>query len=194
MSLPPKDSWITLGPGAKVTIDGPLQAKWQDLSRVGREIRGNVLAHSFAVEFALDNVLTRTLFDDHKNSDPNARARPGAFDELVLKRRLNFAAKIKLLRELRARFAVLEKAFPDTAFPTLEHVRDIRNRFAHYPITFKPGVSPDGETDLSMWLVCRDQEIELTPEYLEKAGASFAEVQRALEAANSALHENESGV
>lgn len=191
-SLPPRDSWITLAPGEAMTLDGPLQSKWQELTRRGREIRGNVLAHSFAVEFSLDNVIARVLFPEHRSSDPSLRVRADLFDELILKGRgQNFASKTGLLRKLRVRVPKLAETIAEDVLTQLDVVRDVRNRFAHYPITFKPITADDGQLDLSMWLVCRDQEIELTPEFLATTGDTISAVQAALEAANTALHETE---
>jgi hypothetical protein len=189
-SLPPSDSWITLAPGEQMTIDPTLQAKWHELTRRGREIRGNVLAHCFGVEFTLDSVISRTFFAEYKSSDPQASVRGDCFDECVLKgRNLNFAAKIDLLRKLRPRISELANALAEEILSTLNEVRDIRNRFAHYPITFRPAKGPTGELNLSMWLECRDRSIELTDGYLASAGQAIIATQSALESANKLLHE-----
>src|SRR5437867_1346293 len=98
-----------------------------------REIRGDVLAHCFGVEFSFDNAITRSLFAEHKSADAKARVRSDAFDEFVLKgRNLNFSAKIDLLRKLRSRIAELSNAEPEETLTALNDVRDVRNRFAHY--------------------------------------------------------------
>lgn len=189
-SLPPRDSWITLASGENVTIDSVLQAKWHELTRRGREIRGSVLAHCFDVEFSLDNVITRTFFAEYKSADVSASARSDAFDEFVLKgRTLNFSAKIELLRKLRSRITELSNALPEETLTALNDVRDVRNRFAHYPITFKPLKGLSGEMDLSMWLECRDKSIELTEEYLGLVAKNIGSVQSALQDANKSLHD-----
>lgn len=59
-------------------------------------------------------------------------------------------------------------------------VRDLRNRFAHYPVTFEPTGSVLNE-ELKAKLVCRDKTLILDQSFLDATSALFRVVTKDLE-------------
>ncbi len=190
--LPPRDSWISVAPGQALNIDADLLQKWNEQTRKYRELRGNILAACFGLEYSLDVALAEVFFPGldtpTKNSqdsavaiDENAKALKGLFDELFLKRgSLPFKFKIDLLRRLAGRIGVLQALIPPDLLKNLDAVRDVRNRFAHYPVTFEPtGSVPNQE--LHAKLVCRDKTLVLDQAFSDATSALFHLVTKELE-------------
>ena len=179
--LPPHDSWIALAPGEQLVIDAALQEKWQSKTVAMRTLRGHVLALCFEVEFSLDNVIAYTLFP--KAEAPPSDRRREVFDELLLKGpSLRLQSKIELLRKMRARVDGLERVVSPELIKSLDEIRIIRNRFAHYPISFKQVPLLSGAIDISATLECKDASVEITETYLRR----FDEL---IEAAHQGLQE-----
>jgi len=188
--LPPHDSWITIAPGEKVEVDAAFQNKWRETTERLRAVRGHVLAACFEIEFSVDSLIAKAFF-------PEAAPEPSEdhreyFDELLLKGpNLTFRSKIDLLGKMRTRFDSLAQVIASELVAKLHQVRDIRNRFAHYPVAFKQVKTGSGELDISATLECRDASIELSSEYLEKLGALLGETQENLQNANKELSEKQ---
>jgi hypothetical protein len=180
--LPPKDSWIGLAPGESVTLDAELQRKWHEKTRLYREIRGNFLAACFEIEYQLDLVLGEVFFPgldqpqdanqiqtaSSSDARESALALKDSFDEVLLKSgQLSFASKIELLRKLADRITILGNLVSKEVLINLDRVRVARNRFAHYPITFKPSGKPPSQ-DLIAVLMSRDIDIALDQSFLDE--------------------------
>jgi hypothetical protein len=191
--LPPRDSWLSVAPGQELNIDAELLQKWNKQTRKYRELRGNILAACFGLEYSLDMALAEVFFpgldprtgnsqDSAVSIDEeNAKALKGLFDELFLKSgSLPFKFKIDLLRRLTGRIGMLQASIPPDLLKNLDAVRDVRNRFAHYPVTFEPTGSVLNE-ELNAKLVCRDKTLILDQSFLDATSALFRVVTKDLE-------------
>jgi hypothetical protein len=180
--LPSKDSWIALAPGESAALDPELMRKWDEKKRLYREIRGNYLAACFEIEYQLDLVLGEVFFPglDQALDANRTQAASGneirddasnlkdSFDELLLKSaQLPFASKIDLLRKLTDRITILGNLVSKELITNLDTVRMARNRFAHYPITFRPSGKPPGQ-DLVAVLMSRDIDVTLDQSFLDE--------------------------
>jgi len=75
---------------------------------------------------------------------------------------------------------VLQALIPPDLLKNLDEVRDLRNRFAHYPLTFEPrGSVPNQE--LHAQLVCRDKTLVLDQAFSDATSALFHLVTKELE-------------
>jgi hypothetical protein len=176
MPLPPFDSQIRLGPGKNVSIDSELEKEWRGKADALRRIRGEILAFGFEVEHSIDTIISRFFFP---GNDTKSEASKQSFDELFLKSpAANFARKIQIFKTLW-RDSSLAQQVPVDLLKELERVKDLRNRFAHYPITFDPTTElPYGR--LIPRLVCRDKEITLDDPSLREFQELFAFVRSSL--------------
>ncbi len=151
------------------------------------------MAQCFSVEFELDRMLSEIFFPgtdtpgSHAFQDSRARELREVFDDLFLKgNRLNFASKIQVLKSLRKRLARLDGATEAELIGRLEKLRNLRNRFAHYPVSFFPE-QIEGRQTLVAKLVCRDKDIALDQAFFDEADADFRFVQERLQEALAAL-------
>lgn len=203
--LPPRDSWIRLAPGKGVCLDARLTKLWKKEESRWREVRGNILMACFDLEYLLDQVLCEVFFpglnkapsnnvaDDYSTeSYEDAKVLKNLFDDLFFKSALiPFSRKIELLKNLSLQIPILQKLMSQELVGKLHKIRDVRNRFAHYPITFTPiGDVPD--QDLRVNLVCRDKELELNQEFFDEYEPLFSEAQSEMEAILKQLQENPS--
>lgn len=181
--LPPRDSWLTLPPGGEVQLDDRIIKEWKKATRECREIRGNVLAACFEIEYLLDQVITETLIPSTTNN-PDGR---DIFDELFLKGPAsNFRTKIDVLRKLRLRVDRLQSLIPEDMFRQLDAVRQLRNDFAHYPVTFEPSGEVPNQ-NLVPVLVSRRGRFILDNAFIQSEGANFTSVMAGLESAFKSL-------
>jgi hypothetical protein len=197
--LPPRDSVITLAPGQGVTLNAKSDLEWKQKTRNLREIRGYILAECFSVEFQLDRLICEIFFPGLEtvgatiHDDPQIRQRRDLFDEFFLKRaRLNFAAKIELIKSLSSKKTDLARFIDANLIRKLGHLRDIRNKFAHYPISFFPETT-EGQQTLVPKLVCRDDDLRLDEAFFSDLNKEFAAVAVALRSALSQLQIVEEG-
>jgi hypothetical protein len=186
-STPARDSWIQLAPGAKVTIDARLGAEWMSLTQHCREIRGGVLARAFEIEYLVDQVIAEAVVP---SSGGNAEGRR-LLDAFFLKGPgNNFGRKIDVLRKLRDHVPRLQGVLSQDLFPQLTTVRDVRNDFAHYPVTFVPvGEAPN--QSLSPILVSRRGRFLLDEAFLREHEQTFSVVLTGLERAFGSLMQDE---
>lgn len=206
--LPPKDSWITLRPGESVHVDAEFEKRWERQIKDFREVRGHFLASCFEIEYQVDLLLGEILFPGLEGPDANpadkvpitiesGKALKELFDELILKRAslspISFGFKIELLKEFSSQISILQSLLPEGFGTKLDKVRKIRNRFAHYPITFNPVGDPPNQS-LSASLVCRDKTILLDVEFLNRYSKLFGDVTGGLEETLERLRGNTSRV
>ncbi len=168
-------------------LDERLSRIWDQKRREWREVRGNILAACFELEYLLDGVLCEVFFpgaDEPSNenqpsvdriaADVDARTLRKLFDGLVLKSGLiPFRRKIELLSDLSSGTRPLEKLVSDNLVSMLHKIRDIRNRFAHYPVTFTPLGDPPNQ-ELQATLVCRDKELVLDDKFFGEYNPLFS--------------------
>ena len=187
--LPPRDSWIRLAPGKAIRIDESLSKIWNEKRREWREVRGNILAACFEVEYLLDQVLRVVFFPrldeapsekdtrgHHMEANEDAQALERLFDELFLKSALiSFRRKIDLLRDLSSRIPALQRLMPKDIVYKLDKIRDVRNRFAHYPVTFTPVGDPPIQ-ELCASLVCGDKELTLDKNFFDEYNPLFSSI------------------
>jgi len=197
--LPPWDSAITLKPGQQVVLDTTSGPDYDSKIRVFREIRGNILASFLSVEFALDRLISEVFYPGLETpgtrvfQDEQAQELRDLFDDLFLKgNRLNFASKIQLLKSLRTRSVRVGGLIDSDLIRGLDQLRDFRNRFAHYPISFFPEGGENGQV-LVPKLVCRDKDLTLDKAFFEKVDGEFRYVQEGLQEALTALLGETSG-
>jgi hypothetical protein len=192
VELPPRYSWITVAPGEELHIDADLLQKWNEQTRKYRYLRGNILGSCFAFEYSLDLALDEVFFpgldvpsQNAKDSGvaihENAKALKGLFDEFFSKSAsLSFKFKIDLLRRLAGRIGVLQALIPSDLLNNLDAVRVLRNRFAHYPVTFeRRGSVPNQE--LHAKLICRDETLILDQAFEDATSELFRSVTNELE-------------
>lgn len=205
LQIPPRDSWIRLEPGKGVLMDARLSKLWKEKQREWREVRGNILAVCFEVEYLLDQVLCEVFFpgldkapsrksvNDHSiESYEDAKALRDLFDDLFFKSALTpFSRKIELLKSLASRIPILQELVPQGLVDKLHKIRDIRNRFAHYPVTFTP-IGDMTAQQLRVSLVCRDKELELNEGFFDEYNPLFSTVLSQLEEVFKRLKENPS--
>lgn len=139
---PPRDSWIAIKPGQSLVFDRVgIEEAQTKASRIGREVRGAVLAAGFEVEWIIDQIILRAF---HPGAD--AEEERALFDRLLLKKGpLRFANKIRLIKDLHKARASVRSALPEQILGLLDEVRTVRNDFAHYPVT----LVPEGEEPIS---------------------------------------------
>ena len=182
-TIPPRDSWITLAPGAAIHMDERLGKEWQKLRRNCREIRGNVLAGCFEIEYTLDQVISEVLIPTSANLSESR----DLLDELFLKGTgATFRSKIEVLRKLRARVSSLQSLLQEDIIAKLNAVREVRNDFAHYPVTFEPTGQPP-QQNLVPVLISRRGRFALDDAFLKETGTLFGSVMSQLEAAVKSL-------
>lgn len=104
---------------------------------------------------------------------------------------MTFRSKIDLLRKMLMRFDMLAEVVSSELVKKLDEVRDVRNRFAHYPVSFKQVTLQSGELDVVATLECRDESIELNEAYLQHIDQLIGEVQQALQYANKQIFEKQ---
>lgn len=192
--LPPRDSWIRLAPGKAVTLDERLSKLWSQKTQEWREVRGNVLSACFELEYLVDNVLCEILFPriDRAPAEKrvnNERIETYAdvtnvrqlFDGLFLKSGvISFNRKIDILRNLLAEMRTLQDLVSSEIISKLNKIRDVRNRFAHYPVTFTPVGDPPNQ-ELRASLVCTDKELILDDKFFEGYNPLFSSTFKEME-------------
>lgn len=203
--IPPRDSWVRLEPGKAVVMDARLTKVWKEKEREWREVRGNIVAACFEIEYLLDHVLCEVFFPgldkapSHKSvnehvieSYEDVKALRDLFDDVFFKSALiPFVRKIELFNGLVSRIRVLQELVPQGLVDKLHKIRDIRNRFAHYPVTFTPiGDMPTQQLRVS--LVCRDKELELNDRFFDEYNPLFSTALSQLEEVVKGLKENPS--
>jgi hypothetical protein len=177
MSLPPLDSQIRLKPGGSVSIDAELQKEWIGKADALKRIRGEILAFGFEVEYSIDMIISQFFFPD---SPARSETPKKLFDELFLKSfASNFARKLEVFKVL-SRDASLASLVSTSLLENLNRVKDLRNRFAHYPITFDPTTELPYRK-LIPRLVCRDKEVTLDDPSLREFQELFASVRSDLD-------------
>jgi hypothetical protein len=190
MDFPPKDSWIRLAPGAGVALNVDVQNQWRDKTVGLRQVRGTILAAVFEIEYSLDRLLREILFpgyDKQPSTDStpasstklgvDIRERCTLFDELFLKSRsANLDRKINILSEIARGVKSFSAVLPEGLIRALRETNQVRNKFAHYPISFDP-VDASGQQELQAKLICKNEEIVLDNAYLSQL---FARVQEAI--------------
>jgi len=206
--LPPRDSWVEISPGESVYIDAKFQEKWHKETRAFREVRGNFLAACFEIEYLLDSLLSEALFPGLENPDAkptdnvpltmeSGKVLKNLFDELILKgvslSPISFGFKIDLFKRLSSQIPALQSNMPEGFGNKLDEVRKIRNRFAHYPITFNPVGDPPDQKLLAK-LVCRDKTLILNQDFFDKYSKLFGTVMTGLEEILQKLRENTSRI
>lgn len=186
MPLPPLDSQVRLAPGGSFTLDAETEKEWDSKATALRATRGAILSFSFEIEHSIDVVSSRFFFSAEDKKSEELKL---LFDELFLKSQsANFARKIQIFKALSNQ-PVLSSLVPPDLSRHLDQVRDLRNRFAHYPITFDPAPGESKEKLIAV-LVCRDKEITLDDAFLKECHELFASVQGDLQKVLSVFHVN----
>jgi hypothetical protein len=184
--LPPRDSWIRLKPGSgRLQFDRRLQLSWEDQARLYREFRGEILAGAFEIEYVIDQIIVEALFPQANGNE----LQRGLFDEIFLKgsgSRSSLVAKIETLRALVKRHAAVASALADVDFTKLNQVREVRNNFAHFPISFEPLGEIPHQT-LAAVLCTRHGEIALGDDFIEEHSRLLGEMLDVLDRARKRL-------
>lgn len=196
--MPPQDSLITLKPGQSLTLDASSDEEWKRKTRIFREIRGNILSSCFSVEFGLDRLISEIFFPGVDTpgapayQDEEKQGLRDLFDELFLKgNRSNFASKIHLLKSLRTKSARLDGLVDAGLIRRLDDLRDLRNRFAHYPVSFFPEQADGGQV-LVARLVCRDKDLCLDNLFFDKFDSDLHSVEEDIQKVLTGLREEPS--
>lgn len=192
--LPPRDSWIEIKPGAKVALDATMISDLNNQTRLIREVRGNILARCFEIEYLLDQVICALLFPGPP--DPQRDEIKGIFDEAFLKStNTNFRTKITTLTNLREAMPHVQSFLPKDTADKLNRIRQIRNNFAHYPVVFRPKSSGSAQSLVPV-LVTRASTLTIDKAFSEEWTAILRQLMQTLESALKKLQtlERRSGV
>ena len=123
--FPPWDSSITLEPGKSINMTEDVAMDYE-LQRKGlREIRGNVIARTIEIEFALDKLLTELFYQGIEGEKLKNN-----FHLIILEQsRITLSKKIDFLeRYAKISGATLEF---DNTIKNIKKVSETRNDFAH---------------------------------------------------------------
>ena len=193
--LPPHDSWIAIAPGESLELDERSLQLWHEKTRIGRQLRGEILAGCFEIEFSLDLLIGRVLFPDEGLPDNSQSANElrGIFDELFLKgANFTFNRKIEVLRQLRRRIDLVALVVSNESLNKLDKLRGIRNRFAHYPISFRQ-VQTEHGADFLATLVCSDRSLTLDAPFISELNELLSATKLAMQSANKQVVESQNG-
>ena len=140
--LPPRDSWISIPQGSRLIDIQEVSKTQNELTTRFHQVRGNLLAEAYNLERILDQLLILSFIPVELH---DKCAQVGLFDEVILKGRfMSFSSKIEILKKMRTEIAILQNSVNEELVQKLDKVRNIRNLFAHYPITFHvDGEEPD---------------------------------------------------
>jgi len=75
----------------------------------------------------------------------------------------------------------------------LDKVRKVRNRFAHYPVTFEPVGDPPSQK-LYTFLACRDKKLKLDKNFFDECNQLFSSLGAEIEKVFKHLTEDASRV
>jgi hypothetical protein len=164
-------------------MDARLAEEWNKRKRDCREIRGNILATCFEIEYLLDQIIVEVLIPTAASNTEGQNL----LDELFLKGPVtSFRTKIDVLRKLRSRVPRLQSLLPEDTITHLTSIRELRNDFAHYPVAFEPAGNPPQQTLLPL-LISRRGRFVLDDTFLEEHGKIFGSTHSTLEAAVKSL-------
>ena len=131
-AFPPWDSSITLEPGKSINMTEDVASDYE-LQRKGlREIRGNVIARTIEIEFALDKLITDLFYQgikDEKLKNAFHLIIPEQ-SRLALSKKIEFLERFANLFEYKLELIDINK--------DLKGVSEARNDFVHCIITFHP--------------------------------------------------------
>ncbi len=135
------------------------------------------MALAFEVEHSIDVVISRFFFP---TSDMRSQELKTLFEGLFLKSAsANFARKIQVFKMITQEPVLAHLVSPEL-HKNLNNLKDLRNRFAHYPIAFDPSVG-SGSEKLTGKLVCRDKEIPLDEAFFRETEELFTSVKGELQ-------------
>ena len=177
--IPPRDSWITLEPKQSIEVTPEVAADWARQRIVLRQIRGNILAYSLDIEFAVDTAIREILFSlESVANDPlsqNIEKNKNTFDRVINKSgAVTFNNKIRILSTLLLESQILGEDDRKRLFKLLNKVKSIRNKFAHTTIAFEPRKNPE-KTQLAPYLVNGGTRVYLDNNYFDKLNQLYAE-------------------
>ncbi len=199
--IPPKDSWITMS--GKGTLTPSIQKAWLAKAKEFRRIRGNFLVGGFEIEYSVDLLISEVLFpglnnlpgeEQHESNTldqfKSLEVRREVFDRLFLKGGENlFGRKITILKNLSDELPILSGVVSKDLMERLRKIMDIRNVFAHYPVTFVQ----QGE-ELHALLIRGETPITLNQSFFEKYKKLFSSVSSELDTILQQLREKHSVV
>jgi len=178
-SIPPRDSWIVLDPRQSILMTPEIAAGWERQKIALRQIRGNIIAYSLDIEFAMDVVIREMLFSCDLNINAEfmekAEKDRSIFDRVVSKSGvITFNNKIKILKNLLRENQIISKEDIKMLLKLLEEVKVIRNKFAHTTIAFEPKTSTE-KTLLIAYIIEAGKRLYLDDNYFYKLDQIFSE-------------------
>ena len=177
--IPPRDSWITLKPKQSIEVTPEVAADWDRQKTALRQIRGNILAYSLDIEFAVDVAIREVLFSVENNVNgtfsENIEKNKGIFDSTISKSgALTFNNKIKILRNLLLENSIFGEDDRKLLFKLLNKVKSIRNKFAHTTLAFEPKANTE-RTQLTPYIVEGGIRVYMDNNYFDKLNQLYAE-------------------
>jgi hypothetical protein len=176
--LPFYDSGIELEFGNFDKLNEKLDREWTEQIKRMRVIRSGFIVDGYQIERLLTEILLEVFYPRFKDERHNTKLvreqLRDTFEELIVQD-LAFYKKIGLFDTLRKRTSIVANITLTGLRKRLDHVRDIRNRFAHCPIRF----DVKGKPPKHSWfvkLVCKDKEIDLTSKYIFDTSMCFTNV------------------
>jgi hypothetical protein len=177
--VPPRDCWISLAPKQSIEITQEVASDYSRQKDALRQIRGNIIAYSLDIEFAMDVSIRELLFfvegdlkDEFKERIEKGRS---TFDRAISKSgAVTFNNKIRILRTLLLENKIISEDDRKRLFKLLNEVREIRNTFAHTTIAFEPQKTAD-KTQLIPFIIDGGNRTYLDDKYFDKLNHQYSE-------------------
>lgn len=172
--MSPMDSWISVAPGKDIALNAVLQKKWIQKARDFRKMRGDILTASFEIEILLDEIISEVFFPG-LNTAPgdnvdaaelaayvNNSVLKSVFSRLFLKASsITFGRKVDLFNKTSNEVKALGNLRTAQLNDDLSEIINIRNAFAHSPITFEIA-GDEANPDFAAVILKKPNIIELT--------------------------------
>lgn len=152
-----RDGWLNLSPNQGVMLTPELATSWQRQQRTLRQIRGNIIAETINIELAVDVAIREHFFP---NPSPSGS--------------ITFANKIKILKQLIKEMTSINEEERKRILALLKKVREIRNLFAHIPISFEPSQPPE-PSKVTPYIIEKDKRTYLNDQYFVTLNQTFRE-------------------
>lgn len=191
-AIPPRDCGITLEPKQKICITSDVAADWDRQKSILRQTRGNIIAYSLDIEFAMDVAIREMLFHIGCGMKDIIKEQIekniNIFDRVISKSgTVSFNNKIKILETLLLENQILSEADIKRLFKLLKKVKSIRNKFAHTTIAFEPKTDVE-KTSLIPYVIEDGKRVYLDGKYFDELNPVYSECLVRMENITRTIH------